>query len=228
MSIDGKALFKISYGLYVISSSGAEHGCGFIGNTVFQITSKPQRVAIGVSRDNHTYGAIVENGACAVSVLKQTADPALIRTFGYQSSRDIDKFAEYGWHCGENGSPIVTDGMLACFECSVSQRVELDTHDICICEVTCSEVFDDDASPLTYEYYRSVMKGKAPKNAPTFVEESFEPRAAAGSSICSVCKYEYDPEIGDLEHGVIPGTPFEALPDDWKCPVCASSKKVFA
>jgi flavin reductase (DIM6/NTAB) family NADH-FMN oxidoreductase RutF/rubredoxin len=232
MSIDRKALFTISYGLYVVSSSTRNEKSGFIGNTVFQITSKPPKVAIGVSRDNHTHGVIVDSGFCAVTVLNQNADPALIQTFGYQSSRDIDKFAKAAWRQGENGSPVVTDGANACFECSVIQRVELATHDIFICEITSSELFDTHVKPLTYEHYRSVMKGKAPKNAPTFVDESSETRSdslgSGETSVCSVCQYEYVPEKGDPEHGVAPGTPFDALPPDWKCPICGSPKEVFA
>lgn len=232
MTIDRKALFKISYGLYVVSSADAAGNSGFIGNTVFQITSKPPRVAIGISHDNHTHGVIVNSGKIAVSVLSQNAELALIQTFGYKSSRDIDKFANFAWRLGENGSPIIIDGAQANFECSVSERLELETHDIFIGEVTNSNTIDNTTSPLTYEYYREVLKGKAPVNAPTFVEEQLDTTeskmAGSGTRVCSVCRYEYNPEKGDPDHGIAPGTPFESLPADWKCPVCNSSKEVFA
>lgn len=232
MTIDRKALFKISYGLYVVSSADASGNSGFIGNTVFQITSKPPRVAIGISHDNHTHGVIVNSGKIAVSVLNQNVDIALIQTFGYKSSRDIDKFANFAWRVGENGSPIIINGAQASFECSVLQRVELETHDIFIGEVMNADATNDTEPPLTYEYYREVLKGKAPVNAPTFVEEQPEISDSEVSGVnirvCSVCRHEYDPEKGDPDHGIAPGTPFESLPADWKCPVCASPKEVFA
>ncbi|NOY76096.1 MAG: High molecular weight rubredoxin [Kiritimatiellaeota bacterium] len=232
MPIAKKALFKISYGLYVVSSATPEENSGFIGNTVVQVTSKPPRVAIGVSRDNHTHGVIVDSGKLAVSVLSRGGNPALIQTFGYKTSRETDKFADVSWCRGENGVPVVDEGVLAFFECSVSRRIELDTHDLFICEITVSEILNDRESPLTYEYYREVLKGKAPKNAPTFIDESqtsLEGGAvSSGASVCSVCRYEYDPEKGDPEHGIAPGTSFDDLPNDWTCPICSSPKEVFA
>ena len=233
MSIDRKALFNISYGLYVVSASdGNGRKSGFVGNTVFQITSKPPRLAVGVSRDNFTHGVIVDSGSLAISVLSRNAELPLIQTFGYKSSRDIDKFADLAFRPGDNGAPLVTEGTYAWFECSVSRILELETHDIFICEVTAANVADGGGSPMTYEYYREVLKGKAPKNAPTFVEQPTEPVESAAANagekrVCSVCRYEYDPAKGDPEHGIEPGTSFDDLPDDWRCPICGSPKDVF-
>jgi rubredoxin len=143
----------------------------------------------------------------------------------------MDKFANFAWRLGENGSPIIIDGVQANFECSVLQRVEFETHDIFIGEVIAADTTDDAIPPLSYEYYRETLKGKAPKNAPTYVEEdlnSAAPEKCVQSTItCSVCGYKYDPTIGDPDHGIPPGTSFNSLPIDWKCPICASPKEVF-
>jgi len=224
--MDKQALYRISYGLYLITSI-KENGAmnGFIGNTAFQITSSPARIAIGVSVDNYTHEFIEESGVFAVSVLNRDCRPELIKTFGYNSGRDIDKFAETPWTAGGNGAPLITEGTIATIECRVSQTVPLNTHTIFIGEVAAMNALND-AEPLTYAYYRNTMHGKAPKNAPTFIEE--KPSGGELSHICSVCKYVYDPAKGDPAHGISPGTAFEELPDDWKCPVCGSPKNVFS
>ncbi len=228
--MDTKALFRISYGLYVVSAKKKDgEQNGFVGNTVFQITSKPPRLAIGVSRDNYTWEFIQDSKAVAISVLNQDVPPDTIKTFGYNSGRDIDKFADTPWRPADNGAPVLTEGINATLECSISQSVELETHTIFIGEVTNAEIVSDSA-PLTYDYYHKVMKGKAPKNAPTFVEESTgkdDAVSAEGIMVCEVCGYEYDPAKGDPAKGIPPGTPFEDLPDDWECPVCGSPKTVF-
>jgi len=220
------ALFRISYGLYVVTSTKGEEKNGFIGNTTFQITSNPTQIAIGVSVNNYTHEFIRQSKIFAVSVINRDATMELIQTFGYKSGKDIDKFANIAWHTGENGAPLIDIGVNATFECNVVQEVNLDTHTIFIGKVTNGNIVND-SIPLTYEYFRNKMKGKAPVNAPTFVEDESPQTANNGKYVCSVCKYEYDPEIGDPEHGIPPGTKFEDILDDWKCPVCNSPKKVF-
>jgi len=88
-----------------------------------------------------------------------------------------------------------------------------------------------DESPLTYEHYRRVKGGRAPKNAPTFIaerESDVENEATIGGGYqCRMCGYIYDPGKGDPEKGILPGTPFEEIPDDWKCPGCGASKRAF-
>jgi flavin reductase (DIM6/NTAB) family NADH-FMN oxidoreductase RutF/rubredoxin len=230
--MDRNALFKISYGLYVVTSARDGEKNGFIGNTVFQITSKPPRMAIGVSVDNHTHGFIRDSGLFAVSILSRSVDPELIRIFGYNSGRDMDKFAETAWSPGKSGVPLIKEGAVAVFECEVERAIDFETHTIFAGKVLDASALSDGPT-LTYEYYRSEMKGKAPKNAPTYVdpaevaEKPAESAAAGGVRICDVCGYEYDPDVGDPAHGVPPGTPFEELPDDWTCPVCGSGKGFF-
>jgi flavin reductase (DIM6/NTAB) family NADH-FMN oxidoreductase RutF/rubredoxin len=226
--MDKAALFHISYGLYVVTSTKGDKQNGFIGNTVFQITSKPARMAIGVSVDNYTHEFIEESQAFAVSILNQDVDTEVIKTFGYKTGKDIDKFAEIEWKKGETGAPLICKDINATFECKVIESVHFDSHTIFVGEVVSGEVIDSNIPVLTYEYYRNVLKGKAPKNAPTYTEGS-TPTAPNNEPkyVCGVCGYEYDPTVGDPEHGVPAGTKFEDLPADWLCPLCGSPKAVF-
>ena len=222
--MDKKALFHISYGVYVITSVRGDEKNGFVGNSVFQITSEPARIAIGVSRDNYTYEFIKESGLFAISILNQDYDKNIIQTFGYQSGRETDKFANIAWHPGDNAVPVLDDDINATIECKVIQEVELGSHSIFIGDVTAAQVLDGVAIPLTYAYYHDVIKGRAPRNAPTYIEEVRTFDEIGGSSfICGVCHYEYNPELGDPDHGYPPGTPFQELPNSWVCPVCGAS-----
>jgi len=227
--MDKKALFHISYGLYVVTSVKGNEKNGFIGNTVFQITSKPARMALGVSVDNYTHDFIKESKSFAVSIINQEVDTNLIKTFGYMSGKDVDKFAEIEWKESENGLPLICKDINATFECKVVEEVNFGSHTIFVGEVISEEVIDDSIPVLTYEYYRNVLKGKAPKNAPTYTEDS-TPTAPNDDPkyVCGVCGYEYDPAAGDPDHGIEPGTKFEDIPDDWVCPLCGSPKAVFS
>jgi flavin reductase (DIM6/NTAB) family NADH-FMN oxidoreductase RutF/rubredoxin len=227
--MDKKALFHISYGLYVVTSVKGKEKNGFIGNTVFQITSKPARMAIGVSVDNYTHEFIEESKSFAVSIINQNVDTNLIKTFGYTSGKDVDKFAEIEWKESANGLPLICKDINATFECKVVDAIHLGTHTIFVGEVIDGNMIDDDIPVLTYEYYRNVLKGKAPKNAPTYTEGS-TPAAPNDDPkyVCGVCGYEYDPAAGDPDHGIEPGTKFEDIPADWVCPLCGSPKAVFS
>ena len=141
-------------------------------------------------------------------------DQSLIGTFGFQSGRDADKYDGTASEM-KDGVPIVTD---ACgwFTCKVVDMFETSTHTIFLGEVTDGDVLSS-AAPMTYAYYHNVIKGKSPKNAPTYLPEEDEAEPAADEKwVCSICGYVYD---GDV--------PFEDLPDDWKCPVCKQPKNVF-
>ncbi len=226
--MDKQALFHISYGLYIVTSVRGEEKNGFIGNTVFQITSKPPRMAIGVSVDNYTHDFIKESKSFAVSIMNQDIDTNVIKTFGYTSGKDVDKFAEIEWKESENGLPLICKDINATFECKVVDEVNFETHSIFVGEVISGNVVDATIPVLTYEYYRNVLKGKAPKNAPTYVEGSTPTSPNDDPKyVCGVCGYEYDPALGDPDHGIEPGTKFEDLPDDWECPLCGSPKGVF-
>jgi rubredoxin len=100
------------------------------------------------------------------------------------------------------------------------------THTIFIGELVGADVLKE-GEPMTYAYYHQVKRGTTPKTAPSYVEEKKEAVAKMAKYQCSVCGYIYDPQLGDPDGGIKPGTPFEKIPDTWVCPVCGASKDQF-
>lgn len=230
MNID--AFFKVTYGLFVVSTKSNNKLYGYISNTVFQVTAEPARFAITCSKNNYTAEMIRESGVFAFSVLQKETRPDIIGTFGYRTGKDLDKFAKFKYLTGKTGAPILMDDTVAWFECEVEQTVDVGSHLIFIGKVIDGDVVDPLAEPLTYTYYREVKKGKAPKNAPTYIDpEKLKQQAQEvvwEKYYCTSCGYIYDPALGDPERGVPAGTRFEDLPDDWVCPVCGTEKIDFA
>ncbi len=227
-----EAFYKISYGLYVVSSTNGSQRGGYIANTVFQVTSQPARFAIACNKDNHTCGLISQSQVFAVSVLQQDARAELIGLFGYKSGRTVDKFASVRHRTGQTGAPILLEDTLAWLECKVVQTIDVGTHMLFVGEAVEGDVLHDSQPPLTYAYYRDVKKGRAPKNAPTYiapasVEEPGTASAPGASYTCSVCHYVYDPAQGDPDAGIPAGTRFEDLPEEWVCPICGAPKSDF-
>ena len=225
-----EAYFKITYGLYVVGSVSEDKLNGYISNTVFQVTAEPARFAIACSKNNATCAMIEKSKVFSICVLQQDARAEIIGTFGYRSGKDVDKFSAFTHKKGKTGAPILMDDTIAWFECEVSQTIDTGTHVLFIGDVADGDLTNPAGEPLTYAYYREVKKGKAPKNAPTFIDpEKLKKQAAeAGRYYCTACGYIYDPAIGDPEHGYPPGTRFEDLPDTWVCPVCGTPKEDFA
>jgi flavin reductase (DIM6/NTAB) family NADH-FMN oxidoreductase RutF/rubredoxin len=229
--INFEALFKISYGLYVVGSGDKDRGNGFISNTVFQVTASPAKFASCCNKDNYTADFIKTSGAFSVSVLHQDASADIFNRFGYKSGRDFDKLEGMHIQYGKTGVPIVLDDAIAFLECKVVQTYDVGTHWLFIGELVQSDVLDDSLEPITYLHYREVRKGLAPKNAPTYVDKSLLEQKEASSKFkkfrCTVCGYVYDEQAGDPSNGIDPGTPFADLPDDWVCPVCGTEKEGF-
>ncbi len=231
--INFETFFKISYGLYVVSAKSGEKKSGYIANTVFQVTANPPKFGISCNKDNFSAEIIKQSGAFAFSVLSEKASTGLIGDFGYRSSREIDKFKGLNYFIGETGSPIVTDSCLAWFDCRITDTVDVGSHLLFIGEVVASDLIDSNAKSLTYLYYREVMKGFSPKNAPTFIDKSkIKEEAPLKSSEnelwqCQLCHFTYESEKGDPISGIEPGTKFEDLPDDWTCPICGADKSMF-
>ncbi|HPS57018.1 MAG TPA: flavin reductase [Spirochaetota bacterium] len=224
-----EAFYKISYGLYIVSTKSGGKMNGYISNAVFQVTSDPARFAICCSRNNFTAGMISESGLFSVSVLAQDAGQELLSLFGYQSGRDVDKFTNTKHIMADSGIPVVTQDCLAWFECRVNQSVDLGTHILFTAEILNSEIIDAKGEPLTYSWYREKRKGRAPKNAPTYIEHD-ESADAAGTGTrfkCVVCGNFYDPAEGDPDNGIPAGTDFKDLPGDWRCPLCGADKASF-
>lgn len=220
--IDFNALFKVSYGLYIVSSGSREQGNGYISNTVFQVTAEPPRFASCCNKNNHTAELIKASGVFSVSVLKQDAGANTIGTFGYMSGKDMDKFKGMDVRYGETGVPLVLNDAIAILEFSLKETIDLGTHLMFIGELIHSEILDNEAEPLTYLYYRTVKKGSAPRNAPTYIDKSKldkKPEEDYGRYECPVCGYIYDESKDTVK--------FDDLSEDWVCPVCGEEKSGF-
>jgi flavin reductase (DIM6/NTAB) family NADH-FMN oxidoreductase RutF/rubredoxin len=227
------AFYKLSYGLYVITSGNEGKSNGQIANTVFQVTSEPPTVAVSINKQNYTHEFIRASRLFAVSILNEATPMTMIGQFGFKCGREIDKFAGIGVRTGKTGVPIVTDHAIAYMEAEVTGELDCGTHTIFLGRVVECDVLDAAAEPMTYAYYHKVKGGKSPKNAPTYQKESSSPPATpaaapkAAQYACSVCGYIYDPEKGDPEGKIPPGTRFEDLPTQWVCPVCGAEKDKF-
>lgn len=226
-----EALWSLSYGLYIVTSHREGKFNGQIANTVFQVTAKPPRIATSINKDNLTNGYISDSGVFAVSVLDESTPMTLIGLFGFKSGKDVDKLSQVSFRKGITGCPLVTENALSILEAKVISQVDVGTHILFIGDIVSAEVLRQ-GRPLTYAHYQQIKRGKTPKNSPTYRQptQSGEIKRAekhVNQYRCSVCGYIYDPAVGDPEHGIDPGTPFEDLPDDWVCPVCGSSKDQF-
>lgn len=221
--INFEALFKISYGLYIVASGDKEYGNGYISNTVFQVTSEPARFATCCNKDNYTASIIEKYGCFSVSVLHQETDPKVYGKFGYQSGKNIDKLQGCSVQYGQSGVPIVLDDAIAFLEFKVTERIDVGTHWMFIGELMDAQVLDETKEAITYDYYRTVRKGVAPKNAPTYIDKSKleKPKQEEKAEVhrCLVCGHIHDDSQEDQK--------FSDLPDDWQCPICGADKEDF-
>ncbi len=167
-----EAFFKLTYGLYIVSSAAEKKLNGYISNTVFQVTAEPPKLAISCNKDNYTASLIQKSRHFSVSVLHQDVKAAIIGSFGYKSGADIDKFEGIEYRHGTTGVPIVMEDTIAWFECRVEQEYDVGTHLMFIGEIVNNEMIDPGKTPLTYAHYREVKRGVAPKNAPTYIDKS--------------------------------------------------------
>ena len=195
--MDKKAMYSLSYGLFVVTAKrdGKDNGC--ITNTVIQVTSEPNRISVCVNKSNFTHDMIKDTGVFTVSVISQAASFDLFKHFGFQSGRDVDKFAGYT-DCKDasNGTKIITAGTNAYICGLVVEMVDLGTHTMFIADVTDMDVLSNVPS-TTYTYYQENIKPK-----PEAVGKTPD-----GQTVwrCRICGYEY---VG------------EELPEDFICPIC--------
>lgn len=223
--MDIKTLYQISYGLYIITSTKGGKFNGQIANTLFQITSEPPTLAVSINKQNLTHEFIRDSRVFAASILSQDTPLSFIGNFGFKSGRDIDKLAQVNYKVGKTGAPIVLEHTLGYLELKVINEVDVGTHTIFVGELVEAETLKS-GEPMTYAYYHEVKRGTAPKAAPTYIKEEKVVKKVAKYR-CTVCGYIYDPEEGDPDGGIAPGTPFEEIPDDWVCPVCGAAKSDF-
>ena len=211
--MDKSIFHKISYGLYAIGVMDGERPFGCIVNTVFQITSTGV-IALSMNRDNYTHGLIVKGGRFAVSILSEQTPGNVIGALGFSSGRDKDKFdgLEYSLH---EGLPILGHHSNGYLMCEVKGQYEAGTHTVFFAQVT--DAFAGEKAPsMTYEYYHKVIKGSAPKNAPTYQEPEIKKQKEEPKMKyeCTVCHYIYE---GDITQE----------PDDYVCPICGVGKDMF-
>jgi len=225
-----KALHDISYGLYIICSKNVEKINGQIANALFQVTSEPPAIAVSINKKNLTHEFIEKSKVFTVSVLSEKTPMKLIGTFGFKSGTDIEKFEGINYKIGKTKVPIVLDNTLACIEAKMINRIDVGTHTIFIGRVEDAEILTED-KPMTYEYYHKVKGGFSPKTAPTYSsvvdKEIKKEEEKMEKYVCTICGYVYDPEKGDPDGGIAPGTKFEDIPDGWVCPLCGASKSDF-
>ena len=231
--MDTRIFRSMSYGVYVAGTMDGDRPTGCIVNSIMQITSTPATVAVSVNHDNYTNRCIAESGLFSFSILAEDSDPGLIGGFGFRNGKDVDKFEGVD-HEVAAGCPVVKD---ACgyVVCRVINSMETATHTVFLGEVIDGAIYDGSRKPMTYAYYHQVVKGKSPKNAPTYLPEedivsdktkvaesteqkTSEPQAmvAEGNKPahwkCQICGYVYEGE---------------ELPADFHCPWCKQSAENF-
>jgi flavin reductase (DIM6/NTAB) family NADH-FMN oxidoreductase RutF/rubredoxin len=221
-----KALRSLSYGIYVVASRKQGKLNAQIANTVVQVTSEPPTISVCVNKQNLTHEFITESKVFTASILSQDTPLSFIGHFGFKSGREVDKLKDINYRLGETKAPIILDHTLAYLEARVTDQVDVGSHTIFIGEVVGADIISD-GEPMSYAYYHQVKRGTTPKTAPSYIEEGKEKVSKMAKYKCSVCGYVYDPDSGDPDGGIKPGTPFEEIPDDWVCPVCGASKDQF-
>lgn len=233
---DIETFFKVTYGLYLVCSKNGDNLNGHVSNTVFQVTANPPRFAVASHKDNLTTEYIQKSGIFSISVLKQEVTLEFLGPWGFKSGRNTDKFKAVNYRAGKTGCPVVTSNSIAFIECQLAETIDTGTHLLFIGNVVDAGILDPAAKPLTYAYYREVIKGISPENSPTFTGDILEKtvfsepkddNSGKHQYQCKICGYIYDPKEGDPHSGIPPGTAFEDIPDDWECPVCGVSKKDF-
>ena len=195
--MDKKAMYKLSYGLFVITAKLGDKDNGCIINTAIQAASEPNQISVCVNKANYTHDMIMKTGLFNVSVISEDATFDLFKHFGFQSGRDVDKFSGFS-NCkrAENYLYYITEGTNAYISVRVDKEIDLGSHTMFVGEVIGMEVLSD-APSVTYQYYMDNIKPK-----PEAVGKTEE-----GKTIwrCRICGYEY---VGD------------ELPEDFICPLC--------
>ncbi|HJA71990.1 MAG TPA: flavin reductase [Candidatus Lachnoclostridium stercoravium] len=188
---DLTALFRIGYGLYVVTSNDGKKDNGLIVNTVTQVSDNPNRVAVNINKANYSHHVIKQTGIMNVNCLSVDAPFSVFQNFGFQSGRVADKFAGWTEVRSDNGLRILPKYINAVISLKVEQYVDLGSHGMFICSVTEARVMSD-KDTMTYTYYQSNVKPKPQTEG----KKGF---------VCKVCGYIYE---GDV------------LPDDFICPLC--------
>lgn len=197
MSIDNTAMFKLSYGLFVLTVREGDKDNGCIINTATQVTSSPNRIAVTVNKQNYTHGMILRTGVFNLSVLTEETDFWVFQHYGFQSGANVDKFANLLPMRTANGLRYIAGCTNAVISGKVIQTVDCGTHTLFIADVTEATVLEDTPS-VTYQYYFDHIKPK--------------PQPKKQGWVCKICGYVY--EGGEL-------------PADYVCPWCKHGPEDF-
>jgi flavin reductase (DIM6/NTAB) family NADH-FMN oxidoreductase RutF len=165
--MDAKALYLISYGMYIICSKKGDKINGQTANSVVQVASEPPIISVCINKQNLTHEFIKESKVFTASILAQTVPLKLIGGFGFKSGRDVNKFEGVKHKLGQSGAPVILDGTLGYLEAKVIDSVDAKTHTIFVGELVGAEVLAE-GEPMTYAYYHLVKRGTTPKTAPSF------------------------------------------------------------
>ncbi len=205
-NVDKTAMFKLSYGLYLLSTRENEQDNGCIINTAVQLTDTPCRVSVAVNKQNFTCQLIEKSGKFNVTTLSTSVPFKVFEKFGFKSGKDAQKFdGEFKAGRSENGIYYLEEYANAFISCDVESVTDYDTHILFVGKVTEAKILSSEES-VTYAYYHSNIK---PKPA----------QSTGGKWVCKICGYVYDEEKE--------GVPFEKLPEDWVCPLCKHPKSDF-
>lgn len=188
---DMTALFNLGYGLYVVTSNDGKKDNGLIVNTVTQVTNTPNRLAVTINKENYSHHVIKQTGKMNINCLTEDAPFKVFETFGFQSGRNVDKFADCTPLRSDNGLIFLPRYINSFLSLKVEQYLDLDTHGMFICSVTEARVLSDRES-MTYAYYHENVKPKPETDG----KKGF---------VCKICGYIYE---GD------------ELPEDFICPLC--------
>jgi len=194
--MDNTALYRLSYGVFMLgaNANGRKNGC--ITNTCMQVANSPTRVAISVINTNFTCDLIKSSGTFALTMLSEKVTFDTIKHFGYQSGRDVDKITDLNLPTDSFGNPYLNRESVAYISCKVLSSQDLGSHTLFIAEIIDAEVLNKDLKPLTYADYQDHVKPK-PTEAP-------KEKKIKGWR-CKICGYIYEGET---------------LPADFICPVC--------
>ena len=195
--MDKKAMYKLSYGLFVLTAKEGDKDNGCIINTAIQAASTPNQISICVNKANYTHDMISRTGEFTVSVISKKASFDLFKHFGFQTGREVNKFADFtSCERGANGIYYITQGTNAYISVKVTKTEDIGSHTMFIGEITDMEVLSEESS-ATYEYYMNNIKPKPEEVGKT----------SDGQTVwrCKICGYEY---VG------------ERTPDDFICPLC--------
>ena len=209
--MDSKAFFRLTCGLYIITSAHDGRSVGCVINTATQVTSSPKQIMIAVNKENFTASAILKTKAFGIMVLTEDVPMELIGTFGFHSSRDTDKFEGLDTATDSLGLPYLTPHCSARFSCCVQNAVDVGTHYLFIGLVEDSQCLEEKPA-ITYDYYHKVKKGLTPPKASSYMEPAADTPKETASWKCSICGYIYEGE---------------ELPADFVCPICGRGAEFF-